>query len=84
VKEKRLTEEGPPTMSVVVSTTEAPARARDELLKLMRQLRNERESIEKELAVAVMTARGLGASWTLIGDALGVSKQAALQRFGRR
>jgi DNA-directed RNA polymerase specialized sigma24 family protein len=34
------------------------------------------------LAEAVLAARELGYSWTQIGDALGVSKQAILQRFG--
>ncbi|MGH3859158.1 Clp protease N-terminal domain-containing protein [Actinokineospora sp.] len=32
----------------------------------------------------VLAARGAGHSWTVIGDRLGVSKQAARQRFGDR
>ena len=39
-----------------------------------------------DLAVAqdVAEARAAGFSWTLIGEALGVSRQAARQRFGHR
>lgn len=38
---------------------------------------------EEALRVAVRAARETGDSWTVIGAALGVSKQAAQQRFGR-
>lgn len=34
-------------------------------------------------AAAVREARSAGASWSEIGDALGVTKQAAQMRFGR-
>jgi hypothetical protein len=34
------------------------------------------------VAEAVLEARNSGYSWTQIGEALGVSKQAVLQRFG--
>ena len=36
---------------------------------------------EERLRAAVREARAAGDSWTLIGAALGVSKQAAQQRF---
>jgi len=36
---------------------------------------------ETELADAVAAARAAGDSWTVIGAALGVSRQAAQQRF---
>lgn len=36
---------------------------------------------EKELRQAVADARAAGDSWTVIGAALGVTKQAAQQRF---
>jgi hypothetical protein len=36
---------------------------------------------ENEMAKAVATARAAGASWTQIGDALGMSRQAAHERF---
>jgi len=38
---------------------------------------------EAQLRTAVQDARAAGDSWTLIGAALGVSKQAAQQRFSR-
>ncbi|NNG38222.1 hypothetical protein HJ588_02905 [Flexivirga sp. ID2601S] len=41
------------------------------------------EAAERELREAVATARAAGDSWTVIGAALGVTKQAAYQRFGR-
>ncbi|MBX3195681.1 MAG: hypothetical protein KF727_11370 [Microbacteriaceae bacterium] len=39
---------------------------------------------ESELRKAVLAARAAGDSWTIIGAALGVTKQAAQQRFSRR
>jgi hypothetical protein len=38
---------------------------------------------EERVAQAVESARGAGASWTEVGDAIGISRQAAQQRFGR-
>jgi hypothetical protein len=40
-------------------------------------------SAEERLREAVRSARDAGDSWTVIGAALGVSKQAAQQRFSR-
>ena len=40
------------------------------------------EAARRELADAVAAARDAGDSWTAIGAALGVSRQAAFQRFG--
>jgi hypothetical protein len=37
---------------------------------------------EQELRDAVKAAREAGDSWTVIGAALGISRQAAQQRFG--
>ncbi|WKR23223.1 hypothetical protein AIF0345_3202 [Actinomyces israelii] len=38
---------------------------------------------ERELHDAVAAAKDAGDSWTVIGAALGVSRQAAQRRFGR-
>jgi hypothetical protein len=38
--------------------------------------------ISKSITRAVGKARARGATWTQIGDALGVTRQAARQRFG--
>jgi hypothetical protein len=40
-------------------------------------------SAEDDLRAAVESARSAGRSWAEIGDALGTSRQAAFQRFGR-
>lgn len=40
-------------------------------------------SAEERLREAVRSARDAGDSWVVIGAALGVSKQAAQQRFSR-
>ena len=45
---------------------------------------NARESLERAVALYVQAARGDGASWADIGDVLGVSRQAARERFGKR
>lgn len=39
--------------------------------------------IEQEAPAAGVTARGQGATWVEIGDAVGSSRQAAYQRFAR-
>ena len=38
---------------------------------------------ERELTLAVADARAAGVSWQGIGDALGITRQAAQQRFGK-
>ncbi len=38
---------------------------------------------ERALIQSVIAARSAGDSWTIIGAALGVSKQAASERFGK-
>ena len=40
-----------------------------------------REHIDQQLTDVVHEARESGATWTQIGDALGVSHQAAMKRF---
>lgn len=39
-------------------------------------------SAEERVGCAVRAARGAGASWGQVGDAIGTSRQAAQQRFG--
>lgn len=39
--------------------------------------------VERNLAAWVNRARSLGATWTEIGDALGVTRQSAWERFSR-
>lgn len=48
------------------------------------EARKSLDAAESELRDAVAAARDAGDSWTAIGAALGTTKQAASQRFGRR
>lgn len=41
------------------------------------------QAAKKRLAESVQAARELGISWDTIGTELGVSRQAAQERFGR-
>jgi len=45
--------------------------------------RNQLADAEQELREAVRAARAAGDSWTVIGAALDISRQAAQQRFGQ-
>lgn len=47
------------------------------------QARKGVEDADHELREAVAAARAAGDSWTVIGAALGTTKQAAYQRFGK-
>jgi hypothetical protein len=42
-----------------------------------------RAALEHEIRMATYVARKAGLSWSAIGEQLGVSKQAAQQRYGR-
>ena len=46
--------------------------------------RKQVDTAKQELQEAVNAARASGDSWTVIGAALDISKQAAYQRFGKR
>lgn len=41
------------------------------------------EAADRELHAAVAAARAAGDSWTIVGGALGTTKQAAFQRFAK-
>lgn len=45
-------------------------------------LATKRVQLEEEIRKAVVAARGSGISWIKIGEALGVSRQAAQKRYG--
>jgi hypothetical protein len=75
-----------------------PARVRRELLAMMRRLEDGpltleaglrataavRRGVDELQAELVDSARAEGASWASIGEALGVTTQAAHQRFSSR
>ena len=51
-------------------------------LKLVGRLADQRDRLETELAQAVAAAREDDWSWAMIGFMLGVTRQAAQQRYG--
>ena len=51
-------------------------------LKLVGRLADQRDETARELAQAVASARKDGWSWAMIGFMLGVTRQAAQQRYG--
>jgi hypothetical protein len=53
-------------------------------LRAIADLADQRDHLEEELAAAVRAARHANRSWSEIGAMLGVSKQAAQHKFGRR
>ncbi|MGW5144994.1 hypothetical protein [Rhodococcus koreensis] len=53
-------------------------------LALVRLTSQARESVDELLVSAISAARSAGHSWDTIGAALGISRQAAQQRFGKR
>ncbi|MFC9550018.1 hypothetical protein ACFTWF_04130 [Rhodococcus sp. NPDC056960] len=53
-------------------------------LDLVRLTSRARESVDELLVSAIAAARSAGHSWDTIGAALGMSRQAAQQRFGKR
>jgi hypothetical protein len=68
--------------------TEMPERASwekslsdDELLKALPGIAATSAQVERELATWVRTARGRGITWTRIGEAMGMTRQSAWERF---
>lgn len=53
-----------------------------ETLSLLRGLARQRNEKADQIRTVVAEARGEGKSWQAIGDALGVSRQAAAQMYG--
>jgi hypothetical protein len=47
----------------------------------LRECRSAATALEKAMHQTVMAARDAGHSWTAIGDALGITKQTAWERF---
>ena len=55
-----------------------------QVLRRIRDLASRRAVIDEQLSQAVDAARVASRSWSEIGTMLGVSKQAAQRKFGRR
>jgi len=58
--------------------------ADEDLVGVLNGIRLSRERLEKAERSAVLEARFAKASWSHIGEALGISKQAAQQKYGRK
>jgi hypothetical protein len=56
----------------------------DQPLIALRALAVRAREVERLTELAVSDSREAGARWTEIGEALGISRQAAQQRFGSR
>lgn len=50
----------------------------------MRRIRDEQERLSAELVEVVAHGRALGLTWQDFGEAFGITRQAARQRWGRR
>jgi chromosome condensin MukBEF MukE localization factor len=51
-------------------------------LRLLMHLDTERRRLDGRIRVSVQELRQRGASWTVVGDALGVTRSAAQKRYG--
>jgi hypothetical protein len=67
---------------VKVDFGQGPESTPDPLL-VLKGLGQVRDALDREIRQAVYVARTTGLSWSAIGEQLGVSKQAAQQRYGR-
>ncbi len=62
----------------------SPEEALVQVANLVRMTDLQRRRLDLDLAIAVEVARVDGLSWQDIGTVLGVTRQAAFQRFGRK
>lgn len=58
-------------------------RGEDDPLEVVRAAREVQDRAEALMAAAVLQAREAGRTWQEIGDVLGVTRQAAFQRYGK-
>lgn len=69
-------ETGDPTRPMTVP--EAPI---DQAMQRMVALHRSRQQVDREAAAAVRALRARGVTWIRIGNALGMSKQSAWERY---
>jgi uncharacterized NAD(P)/FAD-binding protein YdhS len=50
----------------------------------LRRAREQLDNTQTAISALVAEARARGASWQGIGDALGITRQSAWERFGKR
>jgi hypothetical protein len=76
--------QGPARVSRRTAFLEAAVvRPQGDPLEVLRESVTRRRALDQAQAAAVASALARGDSWRLIGDALGVSRQAARQRYLR-
>ena len=74
----QLAERSGDVAGMVASSLASPAYP-----ELIKQAKHSRELAEQVLTLCVQQARDAGHTWQEIGDLLGVTRQAAFQRFGK-
>lgn len=79
-----LVEAIPPVYSQWLGKAFLERRATGNPAQALQQITTERKNLEVQAAAYVQQMLDDGSSWARIGDALGVTKQAAQQRYGKR
>lgn len=69
---------------MVPRSVEALGPAQVEAVQRMQRIELQRRDVERQLDELVIKSRRAGLTWAAIGWALGVSAQAASQRYGKR
>ena len=75
-------DQGPAVTTAVGRIAAQDPRRETEQFRRMQAARTAVDAAELELRDAVRAARGAGNSWTVVGEAVGITRQAACQRFG--
>jgi hypothetical protein len=58
-----------------------PERTEEQEIERMVALHHSKEQVDREVAVAVRGLRAQGVTWTRIGEALGMTRQSAWERY---
>jgi len=76
---------GPAPLAMMLPrSVEALGRAQVEAVQRIQQCELERREVERQLDTLVLKGRRAGISWAALGWALGITGQAAQQRYAKR